>query len=195
MKKFLAIPLVALMITVGCSTTWVTQALQIIAALTPAITNIVPLIALADKNVPANEVIAIQGYSGQASAALQTVGSLITQYDQATTTAQQQDALSKIEAALTVAQNNLNSVLPQIHISNPRSQAAVSAAVGVAISEVGAIAALLPAIKAGQSAQAVSLAKPLSADKFRSRYNSAIKPVPGADKLKLRGESFFTKLF
>jgi len=180
--------------TVACSTGWVNEALQIVSALTPAVTNIVPLIALADKNVPMSDVTTIQNYSNQASTALQTVGSLITQFDQAQSLQAQQDVLSKIESALAVAQQNLNAILPQLHIANPRSQAAVEAAVAAAISEVGSIAALLPVLKAGKTAQAVELAKPINARTFRSRYNHAIKPVPGSDKLKLHGPSFLGSL-
>lgn len=193
-KKLLAVALVSLLVTVGCSTSWVTQALEIVSALTPAITNIVPLVALADKNVSAADITTIQNYSTEASKALQTVGSLISQYNQAQTTAQQQDVLSKIESALMVAQQNMNSVLPQLHITDARSQAAVSAACAAAIAEIGSIAALLPALKAGRTAQAVALAKPLSAGKFRSRYNDAIKPIPGSSKLKLSGRPWLAGL-
>jgi hypothetical protein len=176
--------------TVACSTAWVTQALQIVAALTPAITNIVPLVALADKNVSASDITVIENYSNQAGTALQTVGSLITQFNAAQSAQAQQDALSKIESALVVAQNNLSSILPQLHIADAKSQAAVKAAVAAAISEVGSIAALLPALKAGHAAQAVALAQPITANKFRARYNAAIKPVPGSSRLALHGESF-----
>lgn len=175
--------------SVACSTAWVSQALQIVAALTPAITNIVPLVALADKNVSASDMTVIENYSNQAGTALQTVGSLISQFNQAQSAQAQQDALSKIESALVVAQNNLTSILPQLHISDAKSQAAVKAAVAAAISEVGSIAALLPALKAGKAAQAVALAQPITASKFRARYNAAIKPVPGSSRLALHGES------
>lgn len=191
--KFRAIAVVSALAltfnTVACSTNWVKEALSIVAALTPAVTNIVPLVALADKNVGAQDIATIQTYSNQASQALQEVGSLIDQYNQATTQAVQLDTLTKIQAALVVAQNNLNSVLPMLHISDPKSQAAVSAAIGAAINEIGSIAALLPALKAGRRADAVALAKPLGADQFRERYNSAISPIAGASKLKLRGPS------
>jgi hypothetical protein len=190
MKKLLVAILAVAMFTVGCSTTWVTQALEIVAALTPAITNIVPLVALADKNVNPTDISTIQNYSAQASNALQTVGSLINQYNQAATAAQQQDVLSKIHTALLVAQQSLESVLPQLHISNPKSQAAIAVALGAAISEIGSIQAILPALKAGRTAEAVSLARPISANSFRSRYNKAISPIPGSDKLKLRGKKF-----
>lgn len=180
--------------TVACSTSWVKEALSIIAALTPAITNIVPLVSLADSNIGAQDITTIQKYSDMASQNLQLVGSLIDQYNTAQGTAAQQDVLTKIQAALEVAQNNLNSILPALHISNAKSQLAVQSAVGAAISEVGSIAALLPILKAGRTADAVALAQPLSASKFRARYNAAISPIPGASKLELRGPSFAHRL-
>jgi hypothetical protein len=180
--------------TVACDTSWVDKSLEIVAAVTPAITNIVPLIALADKDVSPADITSIQTLSGQASAALQTTGSLIDQFNKATSDAAKQDLLSKIEAALVVAQNNLNTILSQLHIGNPRTKAIVAASLGAIISEVGSLAALVPVLKAGKTAQAVALAKPITARQFRARYNSAIKPIPGSGKLKLKGESWFSSL-
>lgn len=176
--------------TVACSTNWVSEALTILAALTPAIANIVPLVTLADKNIDPNTANTILNYSSQASSALQQVGSLIDQYNKATAD-QQPDLLAKIQAILGVGQQNLNAILPIIRISDPKSQAAISQAVAVAINEVASLEALLPVLRAGRTRDAIRLAKPLSADQFRARYNKAIAPVPGSKALRLKSRSLF----
>jgi hypothetical protein len=175
--------------TVACSTNWVSEALSIIAALTPAVANIVPLVMLADKNIDPNAANTILNYSNQASSALQEVAGLIDQYNKATAD-QQPDLLAKIQAILSVGQQNLNAILPIIRISDPKSQAAISQAVAVAINEVASLEALLPVLRAGRTRDAVRLSKPLTADQFRARYNKAIGPIPGSKALRLKGRVF-----
>ena len=68
----------------GCSTEWIGQAEQIVAALIPAATNIVALVAaLQGKSVSAADMQTIQNAGTQAGADLQLIQSLIAAYQKA----------------------------------------------------------------------------------------------------------------
>lgn len=191
-RALVSVVLCATLLLSACSTAWVSQAEAIVAALLPAVTNIITLVALAEgKSVSTQDLQLVQSGATAANTALKEVASLIDQYNAAPDKA---DVLAKINAAIAVAQKNLTDILPQLHIENADSQAKVSAVIGVVIQEIASIEALLPLVKAGQTARAASLARGVSASEFRSRYNDAIDKVPGAENLKLHGASRFGRL-
>ena len=68
----------------ACSTDWVKQAEQVVAALIPASTNIVTLVAmLQGKSVSASDLRTIQDAGTQAAADLQLIQALIEAYQKA----------------------------------------------------------------------------------------------------------------
>lgn len=133
----------------GCSTAWVAQAEEIVAALVPAAANLIALVAaLQGKSVSATDLQAIQSAGTQAEADLQLIQSLITQYQKADAAAQP-GILNQIESAINAAQANLNAILPALHIKDAATQAKISAVVGVLLSEVESLAAVVPLVKGG----------------------------------------------
>jgi hypothetical protein len=100
----------------GCSTDWIGEAEQIVAALIPAAANVVTLAAeLEGKTVPAADLQAIQSAGTQAGADLQLIQTLIAAYRKADEAAKP-GILNQIESAIGAAQANLQGLLGALHI-------------------------------------------------------------------------------
>ena len=85
----------------ACSTAWIAEAEQIVAALIPAAANIVALVAaLQGKSVSAADLPTIQNAGTQAGADLQLIQSLIAAYQKADATAKP-GILNQIQTAMT----------------------------------------------------------------------------------------------
>ena len=142
----------------GCSTAWIAEAEQIVAALIPAAANIVALVAaLQGKSVSATDLATIQNAGTQAGADLQLVQSLITAYQKADESAKP-GILNQIQAALMTAQAGLKGVLPALHIQDAATQAKITAVLGIVISEVQSLAAIVPVVSGGNSLAATNAA-------------------------------------
>src|ERR1700693_1641029 len=88
-KALVAVVLCGTLMFTACSTTWIGEAEQIVAALIPAVANLVTLVAaLQGKDVSATDLQTIQTAGAQAGADLQLMQSLITQYQKADAAAQ-----------------------------------------------------------------------------------------------------------
>ena len=173
------------MVLAGCSTAWIGEAEDIVAALTPAAGNVVALVAaLQGKGVSTNDMQLIQNAGAQAGADLQLISSLITAYEKADAAAQP-GILNQIESAIQAAQANLQGLLPALHIQDAATQAKVTAVIGIVLSEVESLAAVVPLVKnqgAGTSAKSVagaSVKAPLSASEFASSYNATMTAKTG----------------
>src|SRR5271163_1819559 len=98
--------LCAAMILTACSTAWITEAEEIVAALVPAAANLLTLIgALEGKGVSTQDLQLMQSTSTQAQTDLQLIGTLVTQSQQATDAATQATLLAKIQTAIATVQN------------------------------------------------------------------------------------------
>src|SRR5205814_193787 len=144
-----ALVLCSTLIWTGCSTAWVGQAEEIVAALIPAAANIVTLVAaLQGKSVSAADMQTIQDAGTQAGADLQLIASLIAAYQKAGA-ATQPGILNQIESAINATQGTLQELLPALHIKDAATQAKITAVIGIVLSEVQSLAAILPMVKAG----------------------------------------------
>jgi len=199
-RVVVAVALCLVMVLSGCSTAWVGQAEEIVAALIPAASNIVALAALLQgKSVSAEDLATIQNAGTQVGADLQLVQTLISQYEKADASVQP-GILNQIEAAIGAAQGNLNSILPALHIKDAATQAKIAAVIGLVISEVEALAAVVPLVRGSEVAAAkgptsrantaremghpsvVSSGKvkaPLSAAEFASSFNKVMTARTG----------------
>lgn len=181
----LALMLSGTMIWTGCSTNWIGEGEEIVSALIPAATNTVALVAaLQGKGVSQSDLQTIQSVGTQASADLQLIGSLITAYQKADASAQP-GILNQIDTAISTVQGNLQALLPALHIQDAATQAKVTAVVGLVLSEVQSLAAIIPVIKGQSSGQKLSLAKldkkrtPLSASEFVESFNRTLTAKTG----------------
>jgi hypothetical protein len=170
----------------GCSTTWVSEAEQIVAALLPATANLVTLVAtLEGKNVSAADLQTIQSAGSQAGADLQLIESLITQYEKADTSAQP-GLLNQIQSGIGAVQSTLNSLLPALHIKDAATQAKITAVIGIVLSEVQSVAAIVPLADPGASPQMMTMQAtqvkkqlPLTANEFVASYNATMTAKTG----------------
>jgi hypothetical protein len=180
------------MVLAGCSTSWINEAEQIVAALIPAAANLVTLVAaLEGKSVSATDMATIQNAGTQAEADLQLVQSLIAAYQKADAAAKP-GILNQIQSAILAAQGNLQGVLPALHIKDTATQTKITAVVGIVLSEVQSLAAVVPVVQAGgeASAKIPALAVksaastshpqvPLTADQFVKSYNATLTAKTG----------------
>ena len=132
-KAAVGLVLCGTMVWTGCSTAWIGQAEEIVAALIPAATNIVTLVAaLEGKGVSAADLQTIQSAGTQAGADLQLIQSLIAAYQKADATAQP-GILNQIQSAINAVQANLQGLLPALHIQDTATQTKITAVVGIVL--------------------------------------------------------------
>src|SRR5579863_5332866 len=145
-KAALGLVLCGVMVWTGCSTAWIGQAEEIVAALIPAAANLVALVAaLQGKTVSAADLQTIQNAGTQAGADLQLIQALIAAYQKADATTQP-GILNQIESAIGAVQGNLQGLLPALHIQDATTQAKITAVVGILLSEVQSLAAIVPVL-------------------------------------------------
>jgi len=194
----LAVVLCMTMIWSACSTSWIGEAEQIVAALIPAASNIVALVAaMQGKSVSAGDLATIQNAGAQAGADLQLIQSLIAAYQKADDAAKP-GILNEIQSAINAAQANLQGLLQGLHIKDVATQAKITAVIGIVLSEVESLAAVVPLVKAqgsefsvqgsvsaqiAHAAYNVGPQAPLSANEFVASYNSTLTARTGNAEL------------
>lgn len=170
----------------SCSTGWISEAEQIVAALIPATTNLVTLAAtLRDKDISADDLRTIENAGAETGADLQLLQSLITLYQRADASAQP-GLLNQIQLVASAAQSRLKDVLPALHIKDAATQTKISAVVGILLAEVESLAAIVqllkpdasPEMRAGVARQAKKK-PPLTASEFVTSYNAVMKARTG----------------
>jgi hypothetical protein len=181
-----ALPLVLCMTIslAACSTDWIGEAEQIVATIIPAVANIVTLVAaLQGKSVSAADLQTIQSAGTQAGADLQLIQALIGAYQKADTTAKP-GILGEIQSALGAAQGSLQGLLPALHIQDTATQAKITAVVGILLSEVQSLAAIVPLVNPNTSPAMMAKAGqtkklPLTASEFKASYNATLTAKTG----------------
>ena len=169
LKSAIAIALIA--VTVACSTTWVTEAVNILKVAAPAAVNILTLIAAFEgRPVDARKSAIIINDFNAAITELQN-------YASASASAQP-GLLAQLDAALVTTQNDLASILVDVHVSNPTKVAQINALVSFVISEVAAVQSLLP------NAPVTARKIPVDSKHFKRGYNAIMKDADPALVLK-----------
>ena len=174
----------------GCSTEWIEQSEEVVAALIPAATNLVALVAaLQGKCVSAADLQTIQNAGTQAGADLQLIQALITAYQKADATARP-GILNQIQSAIEAVQANLQGLLPALHIQDAATQTKVTAVVGIVLAEVQSLAAIVPLVSPkaspmmmARAATQVKKQAPLSASQFVASYNATLTAKTGNAEL------------
>jgi hypothetical protein len=188
-KETLALVLCLTITLSGCSTAWIGQAEEIVSALIPAAANLVALVAALQGNtVSAADLQMIQNAGAQAGADLQLIQSLIAAYQKADAAAQP-GILNQIESAIGAVQGNLQGLLPALHIQDAATQAKITAVVGILLSEVQSLAAIVPVLTKTPTLTAKSAVRvghpkaPLSASEFVASYNATMTAKTGNAEL------------
>jgi hypothetical protein len=197
-KVLLALVLCATITFSACSTAWISEAEQIVAALLPAAANILALVgAVQGGNISAQDLQTIQSAGTQATADLQLIQSLVAEYQKASAQAQP-GILNQIQSAMNTAQSNLLAILPALHIKDAATQAKITAVIGVVLSEMQSLAAIVPLVQkptpstgSGQVLAAENAARvghprvPLTANEFVASYNATMTAKTGKADLDL----------
>jgi hypothetical protein len=177
------------LVCTACSTAWISEAERIVAALIPATANLVTLVATLQGNVSAADLQTVESAGSQAGADLQLMQSLITQYQKADAAAQP-GLLNQIQAATSAVQSTMSGLLPALHIKDAATQAKVTAVVGIVLSEVQAVEAIVPlanpSASPGMMAMAAKQVKkepPLTASEFVASYNATMTAKTGKVEL------------
>src|ERR1700692_3295177 len=188
-EKGLVLVLCGALICTACSTAWIGEAGQIVAALIPAVANMVTLVATLQGSVSATDVQTVQSVGSQAGADFQLMDAVITQYEKADAAAQP-GLLNQSQAATGAVQSNLNGLLPALHIKDAVTQAKITALVGILLSEVQSMAAIVPLAKANASVKMKKLGEkqvkkqaPLTASAFVVSYNATMTAKTGKGEL------------
>jgi hypothetical protein len=182
----MALVLGAAIMFTACSTAWIGAAEQIVAALIPAATNIVALLAtLEGKAISPGDLQLIENAGTQAGADLQLLQALIAQYDKADASAKP-GLLNQIQTAINTVQMNLSALLPALHIKDVATQTKVTAVIGILLSEVQSLAAIVPLANPNAPPQMMATAArraqmqaPLAASEFVSSYNTTMTAKTG----------------
>lgn len=169
MKKVLAVLLIACMFATGCSSSWVTVALNDLPVLVQIATSIAGLASVVQTGSQASpaELQAIQNISTQAQGDLTLLQTLYTDYKAQPSAS----TIAKIEAAIATTQQNLPAMLQAAHIEDAVLQARITAAVNLVLTTVTAVGALIP--NASIPATAARVAVP-TASQLRQAWSSQV---------------------
>ena len=168
-----------LLMSMSCDTTWTAEASNILALIVPAITAALDILRAFGLGIPTQALTDVQNWAGQAQSALQTVASLITQYNSAEATAQP-GILTEIQTAIGTVAQNLSTVLPEVHVTDPSTQAKIAAVFQAILAELTALVAVIPAVAPSSVKELKALAKKaeavglLDAEDFKKKFNSLV---------------------
>jgi hypothetical protein len=134
------------MFLAGCTAAWTSQAVSIIQQLVPAITIALSILTAFGAGVSPAVLSSVQTWGQEATAGLQTVAGLIDSYNVASATAKP-GILTEIQTALTAITAKLKDILPEIHVTDPKTQAEIMAVITAVSEEMTALINLVPALK------------------------------------------------
>jgi hypothetical protein len=169
MKKLLIVPLLALtMLAAACSTSWIQTAEQYIAIITPAVEDVIGILAIAGvKGVSSTALNTVGGYGVQATNDLQTINTLLASYNSANA----QGTVQQIGAAANDAKQNLNLILPALHVTDADTVSKVTAAVNLAVNTIAELQALIPGAST-TTATLTHAVKPPKPSDLQKQFNS-----------------------
>jgi hypothetical protein len=157
----------------GCSTSWVTTALNDL----PVIVNIATTIATIVADALGGNIIspAIAAIIKTAATAVQTGLALAQQLINDYNAAPSASIIAKIKQTLVDVQAQLTQILQAAHIDNAALQATIAGAIGLAITVVTAIMSLLPAVTTGGAMRAPRAAiQPLTPPQIKAQFDAIL---------------------
>jgi N-acetylglutamate synthase/N-acetylornithine aminotransferase len=178
-KGLLAVVLSLALISTGCSAAWLNTAIADVPVILQIVTSIISIVGIAQGNGGISPAMAATLQSGakQATTDLQLVQKLVTDY-QTASAANKPTVLGQIDSALSAATQDLGAILTAAHIENQATQAAITAAVGLALTTVLAIQSLIPAPQGATAARgrmSASPVKPLTPAQLKTNFNAIVR--------------------
>ena len=157
----------------GCSTSWITTALNDLPVVVNIATTIATIVAdaLGGGVIPAAVAAIIKTAATAVQTGLALVQQLIADY-QANPS---QTIIAKILTTLQDVQSQLTQILQAAHIDNAALQATIAGAIGLAITVVTAIMSLLPNVTPAGAMRAPRAAiKPLTPAQIKAQFDSIL---------------------
>ena len=172
---FLFTGLWCLLFLAACNIQWVTEAEQIIAVITPAISAALGLLAALGARISPNDLQLITNWSTEATNDLENiVKPLLDQYNQADA-ASKPGILAKIQAALSTIQSNFSQILPALHITDPATQSKVTAVLTAIIAEINSLVSVIPVLQGKANiSQFEHALKTMDAHHFKEHFNQTM---------------------
>lgn len=174
---FLSAILWSLVFLCGCTTAWTGEASNIISVLIPAVQAILGLIAALGAKVPPTALQDITDWGQQAQTALTQIKALIDQYNSAEATAKP-GLLIEIQTAAETIVNNLNTILPTLHITDLATQQKVTAVANAILAELQALVGVIPALQGKLHLRDIK-DMPLDAGHFVQKFNNTMVEATG----------------
>jgi hypothetical protein len=162
------------LVMAGCGD-WESQASSIITLLGPALQALVAILAAFGAGVSSSVMTQFNSWAAQSQSALVTIKGLIAQYQTASAEAQP-GILSSIQVAVQTVIDNLATILPELHITDPNSQAKVIAALSAVSAFLASLAALIPAVASAAADDEFKLGAKVTESKkqFKKDFNAAV---------------------
>jgi hypothetical protein len=188
----------SLIMITGCTTDWVTQAVNIINVVVPAIGQILGLImAFGGTFVTQAEVDMVNKITTEATKDLQTVVKpLLDQYNAATAAAKP-GIIAKLQAAIQVIITNIASILPALHITNAALQAKIEMAIGFLLATLQSLLSVLPIVSTvktaeefGAAMEAQGITPPLTSKQIKDHFNHLMKSRTGDPEVDAKAPQF-----
>lgn len=172
---FLFTGLWCLLFLAACNIQWVSEAEQIIAVITPAISAALGLLAALGARISPNDLTLITNWSTEATNDLENiVKPLLDQYNQADA-ASKPGILAKIQAALSTIQSNFSQILPALHITDPATQTKVTAVLTAIIAEINSLVSVIPVLQGKANiSQFEHALKTMDAHHFKEHFNQTM---------------------
>jgi len=173
--RLLALNVIVLciLLTTGCNASWTAQAISIVAMLEPAILSALGIVTAFGVGVTPATLTAVQKWGAEAQTDLREVANLINSYNSADAT-EQPGILGRIQNILETITDNLNTILPDLHIADPVTQGRIFAVIGAIDSEIIALEKLVPILQGKTTTHAqlrVAVHAVKSADEFEKEFN------------------------
>jgi hypothetical protein len=148
LKRFLlvAIAIDALLFLAACDASWVSEAQSILTLLGPAISAVLEILSAFGMGLSPAVAADFTSWEQQAQVGLSQVGTLISQYNAAEASAKP-GILSEIQTLIQTISNNLNTILPTLHVEDAGTQAKITAVFTAILAELQGLAALIPAVQ------------------------------------------------
>jgi hypothetical protein len=159
-----------ILLLVGCSTAWTTEAVNIITLLGPSITSALAILAAFGVGISPAAVTAMQQWSSRAITGLGQVKTMIEQYNAAEVGAKP-GLLTEIQTALSLIVSDLTAILPTIKVTDAATQAKITAIVEAVAAELQGLVNLVPALQ-GKVTSHDELKKLIAAVKTAKEYKA-----------------------
>jgi hypothetical protein len=171
-KNALAVTLAFAMLSTACSTAWVATLDSVVAAATPALINILQIVAVANGQ-PLNSGLAAK-ISTDATA-IKTLAAAFAKVSPGP----MPGVCRQLQIAVSVYEADQQLVLETAQVSDPNTQAKIALLANLVAGTVNAITAVIPSCQSEALSRSMNAPSAYSVTTFAARYNSVLVEKTG----------------